>query len=168
MVDGQVVASAVDGERKRGSGVPIELGDRWHVDSVTKSVTATMIARLIESGQMQWSDSVGQRFPDAAIHEDWKPVTLRQLLTHTAGAPGNFSVRVRLKRPLHVHNGTPAWRARDGHAARRRNLQTAPYSRARQLCMRLGKERSDERSPAHHLLAQWVKYDVVRAGRIHP
>ena len=99
MVDGQVVASAADGERKRGSGVPIGLGDRWHVGSVTKSITATMIARLVESGQMQWSDSIGGRFTDASIHEDWKPVTLRQLLTHTAGAPGNFSLRVRLIRP---------------------------------------------------------------------
>src|SRR5262249_41937699 len=74
----------------------IELGDRWHLGSVTKSITATMIARLVESGRMQWSDSVGERFPDAAIHEDWKPVTLRQLLTHTAGAPANFAFWVRL------------------------------------------------------------------------
>jgi CubicO group peptidase (beta-lactamase class C family) len=99
MVDGQVLASAADGERQRGSGVPIGLGDRWHLGSITKSITATMIARLVESGQMQWSDSIGGRFTDASIHEDWKPVTLRQLLTHTAGAPGNFSLRVRLIRP---------------------------------------------------------------------
>ena len=99
MVDGQVVASAADGERKKGSGVPIELGDRWHLGSVTKSITATMIARLVESGQMQWSDTIGERFPDASIHEDWKPVTLKQLLTHTAGAPANFSFQVMLKQP---------------------------------------------------------------------
>src|SRR5579871_330299 len=99
MVDGHVMASAADGERKRGSGVPIGLGDRWHLGSITKSITATMIARLVESGQMQWSDSIGGRFTDASIHEDWKPVTLRQLLTHSAGAPGNFSLRVRLIRP---------------------------------------------------------------------
>jgi CubicO group peptidase (beta-lactamase class C family) len=58
-----------------------------------------MIARLVESGQMQWSDSVGERFPDASIHEDWKPVTLRQLLTHTSGAPADFSFQVMLKQP---------------------------------------------------------------------
>jgi CubicO group peptidase (beta-lactamase class C family) len=98
-VDGQVVASAADGERKRGSGVPIELGDRWHLGSITKSITATMIARLIESGRMKWTDTIGERFPDASIHEDWKPVTLKQLLTHTSGAPANFSFSVRLSRP---------------------------------------------------------------------
>jgi CubicO group peptidase (beta-lactamase class C family) len=99
MVDGKVVASAVDGERKKGSGVRLEFGDRWHLGSITKSITATMIARLIESGQMKWSDTIGEYFPDAAIDEDWKPVTLRQLLTHTGGAPANFSFLVLLNRP---------------------------------------------------------------------
>jgi CubicO group peptidase (beta-lactamase class C family) len=99
MVDGQVTASAADGERQKGSGVAIELGDRWHLGSVTKSITATMIARLVESGQMHWTDTIGERFPDASIHDDWKPVTLRQLLTHTSGAPANFSLWVRLRKP---------------------------------------------------------------------
>ncbi|HEY4311326.1 MAG TPA: serine hydrolase domain-containing protein [Pirellulales bacterium] len=99
MVDGQVVATAVDGERKLGSGVSVELGDRWHIGSVTKSVTATMIARLVESGKMQWSDTIGARFPNAAVHDDWKRATLAQLLTHTAGAPANFPMWVLLVRP---------------------------------------------------------------------
>jgi CubicO group peptidase (beta-lactamase class C family) len=99
VVDGKVVDSAVDGERKKGSGVRLEIGDRWHLGSITKSVTATMIARLIESGKMQWSTTVGECFPDAPIHHDWKPVTLKQLLTHTSGAPANFSLGVRLKQP---------------------------------------------------------------------
>lgn len=99
MVDGKVVDSAVDGERKSGSGVKLEIGDRWHLGSITKSITATMIARLVESGQMKWTDTIADCFPDASIHEDWKPVTVRQLLTHTAGAPDNFSFWVRLKSP---------------------------------------------------------------------
>lgn len=96
MVDGNVVASAAQGERKKGSGVPIELGDRWHLGSITKSITATMLARLVESGQLRWTDTIGERFPDGSIHKDWKPVTLQQLLTHTSGAPANFSFGVRL------------------------------------------------------------------------
>lgn len=99
MVDGKVVASAVDGERKKGSGVRLEIDDRWHLGSITKSITATIIARLVESGRMQWSDSIGECFPDARVHEDWKPVTLKQLLTHTAGAPADFSILVAFKQP---------------------------------------------------------------------
>ena len=99
MVDGQVEAAAADGERKKGSGVPLEIGDRWHLGGITKSITATMIARLVESGQMQWSDTIGEIFPEASVHEDWKPVTLRQLLTDTAGAPANFPKEVWRQRP---------------------------------------------------------------------
>jgi CubicO group peptidase (beta-lactamase class C family) len=99
VVDGQVVASAADGERKKGSGVWLEIGDQWHLGGVTKSITATMIARLVESGQMKWSDSIGECFPEASIHEDFKPVTLKQLLTDTAGAPRNFPKEVWLQRP---------------------------------------------------------------------
>ncbi|MEX0678329.1 MAG: serine hydrolase domain-containing protein [Pirellulales bacterium] len=99
MVDGQVEAAAAQGERKKGSGVPLEISDRWHLGGVTKSITATMIARLVESGQMQWSDTIGEIFPEASVHEDWKPVTLRQLLTDTAGAPPNFPKEVWRQRP---------------------------------------------------------------------
>lgn len=99
MIDKQTMAIAVDGERKKDSGVLIELGDCWHVGSVTKSVTATMIARLVDSGQMQWSDSIGMRFPDSPVQADWKDVTLPQLLTHTSGAPANFPLWMMLLKP---------------------------------------------------------------------
>ena len=64
------------------------------------SITATMIARLVESGQMQWSDTLSDCFPDKSIHEDWKSVTLMQLLTDTAGAPLYFPSEVMRKREL--------------------------------------------------------------------
>ncbi len=99
MIDGQVVASAADGERKKGNGVWLEIGDQWHLGGISKSITATMIARLVESGQLRWSDTVGKIFPEASVHEDWKPVTLKQLLTDTAGAPLNFPKEVWLQRP---------------------------------------------------------------------
>jgi CubicO group peptidase (beta-lactamase class C family) len=98
-IDGQLVAAAADGERKKGSEVWLEIGDRWHLGGITKSITATMIARLIESGPMQWSDTVGEIFPEASVHEEWKPVTLRQLLTDTAGAPATFPEAIWSQRP---------------------------------------------------------------------
>ncbi len=99
MIGGKVDAAAAHGERKHGSGIAVEIGDRWHLGGITKSITATMIGRLVESGQMQWMDTVGDAFPDADIDQQWKSVTVRQLLTHTAGAPANFSLAVRRLRP---------------------------------------------------------------------
>ena len=110
MLDGEVIASAADGERKKGSGVQLSIEDRWHLGSITKSITSTMIARLIEAGHMQWDDTLGECYPDAPIHEDWKPVTLRQLMTHTASAPANFSFLTPRQRPA---RGLERTRARE-------------------------------------------------------
>ncbi len=98
-VDGRVEAAAAQGQRKIGSGVSLELSDQWHLGGITKSITATMIARLVESGRMRWSDTIGGTFPGVSIDEDWKRVTLMQLLTDTAGAPANFPNELWDKRP---------------------------------------------------------------------
>ena len=98
-VDGNIQAAAAHGERKYGSGVPVETNDRWHLGGITGSITATMIGRLVEAGKMEWSTTLSDVFPNASIHEDWKPVTVRQLLTHSSGAPANFSLQVRRKQP---------------------------------------------------------------------
>jgi CubicO group peptidase (beta-lactamase class C family) len=108
-LDGQVKAAAADGERKLGSGVPLEMSDQWHLGGITKSITATMIARLVESGQMHWADTIGEILPDSQVHDDWKPVTLIELLTDTAGAPANFSFAVRFQWPA---PGPPCSQAR--------------------------------------------------------
>ena len=99
MVDGKVVDSAVDGVRLSGNRAKLTIDDRWHIGSITKSVTSTLIARLVGSGVMAWTDTIGEGFANADVHVSWKPVTLRQLLTHTSGAPANFSVWVRLRHP---------------------------------------------------------------------
>jgi CubicO group peptidase (beta-lactamase class C family) len=109
-VDGKVEAAAADGERKESSGVPLEISDQFHLGGITKSITATMLARLVESGTMKWTDTVGQIFPDAPVHADWKPVTLKQLLTDTAGAPANFPTNLWGKRPALGRESTAARR----------------------------------------------------------
>ena len=111
MVDGEVQAAAASGERKFGSGVPVEIGDRWHLGGIGGSITATMIARLVEAGKMEWSDTLGEVFSDASIHDDWKPVTVRQLLTHSSGALRNFSLQVRRQQPEPGPECTQARRA---------------------------------------------------------
>ena len=100
MVDGKVIASAADGERKIGSGIPLEVGDKFHIGSITKSITATMLARLIERDILSWDTTVGDVFGDSLeLHADWKNVTLQQLLTHTSGAPANFPFTSQLQHP---------------------------------------------------------------------
>lgn len=95
-----VIGLAVSGERKKGSGALITTDDRWHIGSITKSFTATMLARLIESGDLHWDTTIGQVFTDdQSIHPAWQDVTIEHLLTHASGAAPNFSLRIAFKKP---------------------------------------------------------------------
>jgi len=98
--NGEFVGPSVSGERKRGSQVPLSENDKWHVGSITKSITATMIARLVEKGELSWDSSVTELFIDIeGLDAQWDDVTLADLLTHTSGAIPNFPFSVRLKKP---------------------------------------------------------------------
>ena len=50
MIDGQSAGAAASGERLRGSGIPVTVDDRWHVGSITKSMTALLLAVLEDNG----------------------------------------------------------------------------------------------------------------------
>ncbi|MDE2665566.1 MAG: serine hydrolase [Acidobacteriota bacterium] len=94
MIDGQFAGAAVSGERRRGSGIPVTVDDRWHVGSITKSMTATLLAVLEDDGQLSLDDTLPALLPDIALADGWCGCTLHHLLTHIAGAPANFPIKV--------------------------------------------------------------------------
>lgn len=85
--DGLIVEHYVVGERKFGSGVAATKSDPWHLGSNTISVTATMIARLVERGLISFDTTIHDVFPDLidTIDPGFHNVTLRELLSHQAG-----------------------------------------------------------------------------------
>ena len=84
----------VVGVRKRGTDIPVTLGDLWHLGSDTKAMTSTLIGRLVERGQLKWDTTMADVFPDLApkMHADFQKVTLTQLLSHYAGLPPNLTL----------------------------------------------------------------------------
>ena len=84
----------VDGLRAVGQPQPATTADKWHLGSITKSMTATLVARLVEAGRVSWSDSVGGVL-GAAIPEmraEYRDVTFRHLLCHRSGLPANIEI----------------------------------------------------------------------------
>ena len=88
---GKVTAIGAVGVRKIGSPEKMTIHDRVHIGSCTKALTATMIARLVESGKLDWQITLAKALPDLkdSMHDDFRGVTLAQLLTHRAGLPAN-------------------------------------------------------------------------------
>ena len=82
-----VVAASAVGVRRIAAAEQVTPQDRFHLGSVTKPLTATMIAALVEQGQLSWATTVGEAFPsgEATVHPALRGVTLAQLLAHRAG-----------------------------------------------------------------------------------
>jgi len=85
--DGKIVDRAVTGVRQIDSDVSVKLEDRFHIGSVTKSMTATMIGGLVENGTIEWDVTVGDVLGSMKMHEAYRGATLEQLLQHRAGFP---------------------------------------------------------------------------------
>lgn len=105
----RIIAQGCAGVRKAGASQPITIDDQFHLGSDSKAMTATLIAILIEEGRLAWSTTIADVFGDTIKDMDpaWKPVTIEQLLTHRAGAPGDLSVGGLWSRLLE-RIGTPA------------------------------------------------------------
>ena len=85
MTNGQLAGAAASGERRRGSGIPVTVDDRWHVGSITKSMTATLLAVLEDEGRLSLNDKLPALLPDVAMAGGWGACTPHHLLTRTAG-----------------------------------------------------------------------------------
>ncbi len=90
--DGDTTVCTVGGVRAAGQSTPVAEGDLWHIGSITKSMTATLAARLVTAGQLRWDDTLGDvlgaALPD--LHPDTRAITLTQLLSHRAGLVPNL------------------------------------------------------------------------------
>lgn len=82
-----VVDVAASGVRRQGAASPLGSGDLFHLGSLTKAVTATMLATLVAGGRLRWESRVLDLLPDlrAGAHRAYRAVTIADLVDHRAG-----------------------------------------------------------------------------------
>jgi CubicO group peptidase (beta-lactamase class C family) len=82
----------VDGVRSAAGGAAVTANDKWHLGSMTKSMTAILVARLVAAGVMNWSDTVGHLLGALipGIDPAYAKVSLLHLLCHRSGLPGDI------------------------------------------------------------------------------
>lgn len=102
-----VVDEAAVGVRSHGTDEKVTVKDRFHVGSVTKSMTATMIAHLVESDRLAWDVKLGKAFPELAADNPYRGVELRQVLRHLAGVPSHTNFDAAGMKALHDLPGKP-------------------------------------------------------------
>ena len=92
--DGQVHLR-VAGPLHRRAARMVGQNAAWHVGSIGKSFTASVVMRLVEQGVLSLDAPIGPVLGNPAdMHPDWRALNLRQLLSHTAGVRPNPTQRV--------------------------------------------------------------------------
>lgn len=89
IVDGTLVESGATGLRAIGRPEEVTVNDRWHLGSLTKAMTSTMAAVLVEEGVVSWETTVIETFPELSgqIKDFYETLRLDELLYHTSGLP---------------------------------------------------------------------------------
>jgi CubicO group peptidase (beta-lactamase class C family) len=93
MRDGKVADIAVEGQRRNDRADPVQPGDLWRIGSDAKPMTATLIARLLDKGVLNWTTPLAKMLPDlaATMRPEYRAVTLVQLLSHQSGLPHDLN-----------------------------------------------------------------------------
>lgn len=80
------------GTRALGSPAPVTIHDKWHLGSITKSMTSTVVGLLVEQGALEWTttlEAVFAGFP--TIQPDLRPVPIEPILAHRGGFTNDLS-----------------------------------------------------------------------------
>jgi CubicO group peptidase (beta-lactamase class C family) len=75
----------VDGVRDVRFEDAVQLADRFHYGSITKPMTASIAARLVDRGAIAFDTTIAEALPELEVHPEFETVTLEQLLQHRAG-----------------------------------------------------------------------------------
>jgi len=82
---GKVIAAKGYGYANVELSVPVTAETIFQSGSVGKQFTATAVMLQVEDGKLALDDSITKYFTDAP--PSWRPITVRNLLTHTSGIP---------------------------------------------------------------------------------
>ncbi|MGH8061962.1 MAG: serine hydrolase [Pseudoxanthomonas sp.] len=87
--DGRVAYTATRGEIAAGSGEPIDTQTLFKIASNSKAMTASVLARLVDTGKLRWDDPVTKYLPAFRMHDPWvtREMQVKDLLVHSSGLP---------------------------------------------------------------------------------
>ncbi|WP_428527908.1 serine hydrolase [Pseudorhodoplanes sp.] len=87
--DGRMVYAKGFGVRKAGAPETVDIDTVFQIASLSKPVTATAVARQVQSGIVAWDTPVVKHLPWFRLKEPWLTahVTIGDLLSHRSGLP---------------------------------------------------------------------------------
>ena len=112
-----MVELVATGLRAAGYRERVTTNDQWHLGSITKTMTATVAARLVEKGYLTWDTTIVQAIPELAgtMRKEYRKVTLDQLLRHESGLPWDVPMESQASEASQrlLRKGMPVWFLQD-------------------------------------------------------
>lgn len=103
MIDGALVWSDAIGFANRSSDAVLTNNAKMRLGSVSKPLTAALVVRLVEDGRLDMDVPIQTYVPEFPVKS--KPITIRQLLSHTSGIRHyNFSSFSESNSQVQYHN----------------------------------------------------------------
>ena len=87
--NGRVVYTGTRGETLAGSGRRVDSDTIFKIASNSKAMTASVLARLVDSGKLRWEDPVTRYLPGFRMYDPWvtREMQVKDLLVHNSGLP---------------------------------------------------------------------------------
>lgn len=123
---GAAPAIIVDGLRAAGRPEPVTRDDLWHIGSITKSFTATLFARAVETGLIGWNTRLGRIIKD--VPRPYARLTGLELLSHRGGLASDIPLAELMALPR-IEADPRASRRRYAASALAQPLLAAPRRR---------------------------------------
>jgi len=94
VLNGMIADQAVDGLRAVELGADVTLDDKWHIGSITKAMTGTLAAILVEQSVLSWDTTPADVWPAWAgtMQPQYRDVTIVHLLAHQSGLPDDVTL----------------------------------------------------------------------------
>lgn len=80
-----IAMQAAVGKNVYGEQDQVKADSRFHIGSITKSFTAVLVAMLVKEGKLDYNTTLGQILPDMPMRDEYKKVTIANLLDNKAG-----------------------------------------------------------------------------------
>ena len=93
MRDGKVVGAGAVGLRELNQPDAATADDLSMIGSCGKSATRLLIARLIDQHKLKFESTLGELLPGVKMRDEFRNVTIEQLLAHRGGIPPYTEIR---------------------------------------------------------------------------
>ncbi|WP_202862896.1 serine hydrolase domain-containing protein [Microbulbifer sp. A4B17] len=83
--NGEIVKKRNYGFAEIQHKVSVKENTVFPINSMTKAFTGVALVQLSEQGKLSFDDEIGKHIAD--LPEEWKSISIQQLMTHTSGLP---------------------------------------------------------------------------------